>query len=326
MRRQLAWSVGLTAWLVAASSCAAESSPRGRTSRSGPRSERSTDSAPKFEAAESAGLFVGVQRFPSDESLVEVPFAVDDAVDLAYRFSLGLKQPLIPPQRVVLALYGQPRKVESAGRLKALIEAGAKQVPAYDTDITTALKSQTDLVGAGGLLVVSFATHGVRERGRDFLLAASSLDRAVSQTSVSVTKMNTMLSRSQTWRRLILLDACRENRVRDSRSARKGAPLRLSAREFEGQALLAARPNELLYDDPERRQGVFTAGVLAGLECQADRNEDGAVTIAELADFVDDEVAGWTSRRPQAFLGTSSRGIERRVEGSIGEFPLVSCR
>jgi len=55
----------------------------------------------------SAGLFVGVQKFTKDSSLADVAFAVDDAVDLAY--TISIEEHLVPPERVVLALSGQPR-------------------------------------------------------------------------------------------------------------------------------------------------------------------------------------------------------------------------
>ena len=72
-----------------------------------PESIRSTEG---FDASESAGLFVGVRSF-RDSWFAEVPFAVDDAVDLAYLFALQLA--LIAPERVVLALSGEPVKAES---------------------------------------------------------------------------------------------------------------------------------------------------------------------------------------------------------------------
>ena len=60
-----------------------------------------------FHREAAAGLFVGVREFPHDATL-EVPYAVDDAVDLAYRFSLDQRVGLIPPRRVVLAISGSP--------------------------------------------------------------------------------------------------------------------------------------------------------------------------------------------------------------------------
>jgi len=72
----------------------------------------STLPAPKFSRQESTGLFVGVRDFPHDPMLT-VPYAVDDAVDLAFLFALDQRVGLVPPRRVVLAISGQPQKDES---------------------------------------------------------------------------------------------------------------------------------------------------------------------------------------------------------------------
>ena len=71
-----------------------------------------------FDSAGSAGLFVGVQKFTQDDTLAEIPCAVDDAIDLAYLFALELE--LVRPGRVVLLLSGEARKPASRERLSAL--------------------------------------------------------------------------------------------------------------------------------------------------------------------------------------------------------------
>src|SRR5215208_7090812 len=68
--------------------------PEGRSV--GPRVDKLLDVLPaKPWRPESTGLFVGVQKFPHDDALT-VPYAVDDAVDLAYRFSLDQRSSLVP--------------------------------------------------------------------------------------------------------------------------------------------------------------------------------------------------------------------------------------
>ena len=64
-------------------------------------------------------LFVGARTFSEDGSLEMVPYAVDDAVDLAYRFALDPRVGLVRPKHVMLALSDQtPRKPISQRRLK----------------------------------------------------------------------------------------------------------------------------------------------------------------------------------------------------------------
>lgn len=77
-----------------------------------------------FFPEESSGLFVGISEF-EDDRFAPVRFAVDDAVDLAWVFSLQLG--LVDPKRCVLALAGEPQKVVSRTRLESLLSAGAKR-------------------------------------------------------------------------------------------------------------------------------------------------------------------------------------------------------
>lgn len=84
-----------------------------------------------FDPSASAGVFVGVSQF-EDSRIHEVPFAVDDAVDLAHLFALELG--LVAPNRSVLALAGEPKKPGSVERLKRLLEQGARRTGARQHD------------------------------------------------------------------------------------------------------------------------------------------------------------------------------------------------
>jgi hypothetical protein len=51
-----------------------------------------------FNPQDSAGIFVGVREFPKDDQIADVPYGVDDAIDLAHLFSLEMG--LVFPHRV----------------------------------------------------------------------------------------------------------------------------------------------------------------------------------------------------------------------------------
>ena len=89
----------------------------------------------------STGLFVGVSEFAHGET-VPVPFAVDDAIDLAHKFSLDQRSSLLPPRNVVLALSGKPQKEDSKRRLQELKSAGAEVENATSGDILQLLRKQ----------------------------------------------------------------------------------------------------------------------------------------------------------------------------------------
>ncbi len=100
------WALILCLWVMAG---VAAGSERGVALRAVPEAELQRLG---FDAGESSALFVGVSQFSKDETLTPVPYAVDDAVDLAHLFVLELG--LVSPGqgRVALALSGEPAKAE----------------------------------------------------------------------------------------------------------------------------------------------------------------------------------------------------------------------
>src|ERR1700741_4689154 len=113
----------------------------------GARSVRLMSDAPRnastqFDRRQSAGVLVGVSQFPGG-FVEEVPFAADDAVDLAYVFAFERRVSLVPPRRVMLVLSGRPMKPESRERLRELRDAGAEvRYHADAADILASLREQ----------------------------------------------------------------------------------------------------------------------------------------------------------------------------------------
>ena len=116
-----------------------------------------------FNRDESAALFVGVRDFTHRE-LSSVPYAADDAVDLAYLFVFDWRSRLVRADRVILALSGDPVKSESRRRLEMLQHAGASVRHADAADIVFFVKRQSALAGKNGILILSLATHGFVQR------------------------------------------------------------------------------------------------------------------------------------------------------------------
>jgi hypothetical protein len=128
-----------------------------------------------FDRSQSAALFVGVRHFTHDQTLAEVRYAVDDAIDLAFVFALDRNVRLVDAGRVILALSGEPQKTESQQKLDALRAAGATVRGAGETDVLALLERQARSVGRKGILIVSIATHGFNADGVHYVLAANSL-------------------------------------------------------------------------------------------------------------------------------------------------------
>jgi hypothetical protein len=278
------------------------------------------------EPQQSAALFVGIRDF-KDRSIAPVPYAMDDAIDLAYEMAIAQHLPLVPASKVVLALSdGQPRKRESATRLKALLEAGARRRAADQVEVLRQVELQSRRVGAEGILILSFATHGVSRGGvQRLLVAGSSIDYP--ESMITEPGISDMVERNDVPRALILIDACRERLTRDrrdgtadqrSRSAFAGIMSRV-----EGQAVIfAAAGGGYAYDDDARHNGVFTAAVIDGLHCGAGKDRHGFITVETLYKYVSTHVLRWVRSNKNT---TTRMATQLSVEGEMRRMPLAVC-
>lgn len=279
-----------------------------------------------FDPSQSAALFVGVRRFPYDTTLAEVRYAVDDAVDLAFALVLSERVRLVEPAHVILALSGEPQKPESQANLNRLKLAGAQVRTAGQADVLIALDDQARAAGKNGMLVVAFATHGVSYDGTQYLLTATSVLHH-RETTISESKIRDIASRSDANRSLIFVDACRERLQTDERTAepdaRSAASLMQAMAGMRGQAVLsAAAAGQYAYDDDTRRNGVFTAAVIDGLQCEAAKDEHGLITVVTLAEFVERRVLSWIRKNRDVEI---DRATQVTWDGQAKTMPLAAC-
>ncbi|HWW61543.1 MAG TPA: caspase family protein, partial [Thermoanaerobaculia bacterium] len=253
-------------------------------------------------------------------------YAVDDAVDLAYAVALDPATRLVAPERVVLALSGDPQKPQSKANLAALLAAKAVQRPARQSDVITLLESQSRAVGENGMLFVAFATHGINQEGLQYLLMEDSLIEHVG-TRLSEAKVREIVSRARVPRSVILVDACRQQLTADTRNGepdpRSAAALMNDLASVSGQVVLsAAAAGGYAYDDDELRNGVFTAAVIDGLRCRASTDVRGYVTIDTLATYVETRVLDWVRQHRDR---DARRATQLYSEGSSKTMPLSIC-
>lgn len=281
-------------------------------------------SAARFDPAQSAALFVGVRQF-ADPALAPVRYAVDDAIDLAYAFSMERKTNLVVPQRVVLALSGEPHKDESRQRKDALVAAGARVVEATRENVVVQLHAQAREVGGDGAFVIAFATHGFTDAGVPYVLALESR-LGQPESALSTARVLDIAASSPARASLVFVDACRERLVAargSSTPAQSAAPPLDAMRAAEGQVVFyAAAAGRYAYDDDRLRNGVFTAAVLEGLRCKAADGPRGVVTVESLSKYVEKRVRGWVQRnRDRSIRGA----IQVNLDGATGALPLATC-
>jgi hypothetical protein len=276
------------------------------------------------EAQQSAALFVGVRHFAYDK-VAEVPYAIDDAVDLAYEFAIDHDPILVPPSHVVLALSkGDPRKPDSRRKLEELLAAGASRRVAEFPEIMQLLEAQSKRIGRKGILIVSFATHGVSDKSAQHLLTMTSRLESLEAT-ITDHEISEILSRNNVPRSLILIDACREQLTRDGRAGRadpRSAFVRVMA-GVDGQVVISgAAIGGYAYDDDERRNGVFTATLIDGLRCGAAKDWHHFVTVETLYSYVSREVLRWVHEHRNRL---AKRATQLICEGQTRKMPLSIC-
>lgn len=316
----------VAAILLAAAAMVTFVSPVSRGVRSVHRlMEPPASASTRFDPMQSAAVFIGVRDF-DDRSLAQVPYAVDDAVDLAYVLVNDSHTRLVPANRTVLLLAGQPEKPESRDRLEALRKVGADIRRAALPDIERALRDQAARAGPAGMLVVFAASHGFQRSDTSYLLGASS--RLPDPDSMlSSGRLFDAIASSRAQRSVVFIDACRERITPGVRaalaSAMTAAPLlgeRISARR--GQAVFyAAAAGQWAYDDRVARNGVFTKAVIDGIRCGA-RKDRGMVTAQALAGYVEQHVGRWVRKHRDRNIGSATQSS---IDGDALGMPLARC-
>jgi hypothetical protein len=323
VKRWTPFALGMVAVAVTTATVLAEVSD-GRSVRPVARTEEPSPAA-RFDPEQSAALFIGIRKFTRDE-VGEVPYAVDDAVDLAYAFVFDPRARLLPPRRVVLALSGSPTKDESKAHIEELKDANVCVVNRADVDtILELLERQKEIAGRDGIFILSIATHGFIHDDISYVLGSSSTFRDPG-TALSSARLFELAGSSAARRSLVFVDACRDRMETGTRAgapdARTAAPILRRMPRVEGQVIFyAAAPGQYAYDDPESCNGVFTRRVIAGLSCNATATR-GVVTVENLHTYVEREVLRWIreNRDSDATVAT-----QLTTDGRAHLMPLSSC-
>ncbi len=245
-----------------------------------------------------AGLFVGVNQFSKDTSLRPLNFAVNDAVAQAHLFVVELK--LIPPANCYLSLAGEPTTESAKAQLAALLRGGAQRRDAAKPDCLRALLTVRGISqDTRDLLVVSFSSHGFERASVAYTMPSDGLHDVLEETAISLNTVEQQLARSKAGKRLLLVDACRENPVTDTRSVESAmsSAFRNALGAAEGQAVLAScDAGQLSIEDPNLGHGVFTHFLLKGLRGEAKADARGFITLGSASDYVAESVRVWVLR------------------------------
>jgi Flp pilus assembly protein TadD len=225
-------------------------------------------------------LVIGVDQY-RDGNISPLRGAANDANSLARALT---QYSGFPADQVILLATDQPE-----GRQPTRI------------NILTYLSNLAKLVPKDGLLLVSFAGHGIERGGQAYLIPSDArLTDDVSlleESAVSVTRMHDRIRATGVNQIVVLLDACRNDP-----GGRADAPNPLTTAYTRGfnfdvrnrevsafVTLYATAIGQRAYEYADKKQGYFTWALVEALKGGA-ANEKGEVTLAQLVRYVQENV------------------------------------
>ncbi|HEY6121948.1 MAG TPA: caspase family protein, partial [Pyrinomonadaceae bacterium] len=225
-------------------------------------------------------LIIGVDQY-ADTQITTLGGASNDAKTLANAL---VQYSGFPGDQVTLLASDQP----------------AERLPTRG-NILRRLSNMAAVVPPDGLLLISFAGHGIERGGQAFLLPSDSqvsndVD-LLEQTAINVSQIKDRIKKIGVRQVLIILDACRNDPVGRSNADNPLTPaytrgFNFDIRNREVQAFVTLYATEVghrAYEFKEKRQGYFTWILVEGLRGGA-ANAKGEVTLANLVKYLQERV------------------------------------
>jgi len=225
-------------------------------------------------------LVIGVDQY-ADTQITTLGGASNDAKTLANAL---IQYAGFPGEQVTLLASDQP----------------AERQPTRG-NILRRLSNMAAVIPPDGLLLISFAGHGIERSGQAFLLPSDSqvsndVD-LLEQTAINVTQIKDRVKKIGVKQVLMILDACRNDPVGRANADNpltsaytRGFNFDLRNREVQAFATLyATEVGHRAYEYKEKKQGYFTWVLVEALRGGA-ANEKGEITLATLVKYLQERV------------------------------------
>ena len=297
----------VAAFALAPTTITAQRNERGLKIEPGPP-VKALPGAPKRYA-----LIIGVDQY-ADTQITTLGGASNDAKTLA---NAVVQYAGFPSEQVTLLASDQP----------------AERQPTRG-NILRRLSNLAAVIPADGLLLISFAGHGIERGGQAFLLPSDSqvsndVD-LLEQTAINVSQIKDRVKKIGVKQVLMILDACRNDPVGRANAdnpltAAYARGFNFDVRNREVQAfatLYATEVGHRAYEYKEKKQGYFTFVLVEGLKGAA-ANEKGEVTLTGLVKYLQERV-------PKRVLQDLGPGKDQKpfaiVEGYRADELVISVR
>jgi hypothetical protein len=213
-----------------------------------------------FERQRSVGvaILVGVTKYPRYSGLGELRYPGRD-VDL-------LEKELARQRYTVVSL--KDGEATRGAVLNAIRQAGE-------------VVDQKD-----GTIVFFFSGHGFADQSANFLATFDATSAGLAQSGLSLAAVEEALQVSGAPRRVMWIDACRNDPGKGAGEARGFERFAASGGT---RVLFSTKAGRISYEDDELQQGLFSYYLVKGLRGEAAR-DDGIVSFRDLADFVTEGV------------------------------------
>ncbi len=225
-------------------------------------------------------LVVGISNY-ADAEITDLNFAADDARDVGHCL----------------------QEICGFDEVRTLTSDGATE-PDH-VNIVDTLHNLAPLLTTEDLFLFYFAGHGIHSSAGSHLLTSNSRIRMPELASLQMQALQNCLSRFDAARRVLILDACRN----DPHSG-MGDEDNLLSGEFSRDILAVAKApaggvspatcvlfscseGERAYEWPEQKHGAFTHYLLDGMGGAA-FDDSGKLTVQELGRYVEEQVPRWS--------------------------------
>ena len=258
-------------------------------------------------------VVIGVDQY-ADTQITTLGGASNDAKTLANAL---IQYAGFPSEQVTLLASDQP----------------AERQPTRG-NILRRLSNMAAVVPPDGLLLLSFAGHGIERSGQAFLLPAdaqvSDDVELLEQTAINVSQIKERIKKIGVTQVLLILDACRNDPVGRANADNPLTPaytrgFNFDVRNREVQAfatLYATEVGHRAYEFKEKKQGYFTWILVEALRGAA-ANEKGEVTLASLVKYLQERV-------PKRVLQDLGPGKDQKpfavIEGYRADELVISVR
>jgi uncharacterized caspase-like protein len=272
--------LGLFAWSIVALffGLPADAQVRSRTTERGLTHPQNVGALPAH--AKRWALLIGVDQY-EDSNITPLRGAANDAQSLKETL---IKYAGFPSDQVIVLATGEPAERQPTRK-----------------NVLKRLSNLAGLVPKDGLLLISFAGHGIDRQSRGFLIPSdATLTEDIGlleETAVSVNHIKQRIRDIGVQQVMILLDACRSYPTGRSSTSNpltagftKGFSFDVRNQEVTAFAVLyATAVGDRAYEYGEKRRGYFSWAITQALSGAAS-NEHNEVTLQGLVSYLEDTV------------------------------------